>query len=239
MVRFTFEVLPEFRRETAKLEISVYDTELRQSVVENVEVPLTAAAREAAAATGRVQVNAAAELRAWPDASAPVVAVASTPIALGRTATLGDFTRVDLGDGRPAWVATSAVGSGAARGELTYPITHRAPTIEITTHDQHVTREATFTLRGTARDDQRVRDLYVFVGARKVLYRSAPTGDTRELPFEANVPLHGGINYITVFVRESDEVISREVLQVRRDAADGSLMETPRFDEELYDMVHE
>jgi hypothetical protein len=42
-----------------------------------------------------------------------------------------------------------------------------------------------------------------------------------------------------VFARESDEVISREVIQIRRDAADGTLMETPRFDEELYDMVHQ
>ena len=44
---------------------------------------------------------------------------------------------------------------------------------------------------------------------------------------------------ITVFARENDEVISRQVLQIRRDAADGSLMETPRFDEELYDVVHQ
>ncbi|MEZ4323773.1 MAG: MXAN_5808 family serine peptidase [Polyangiales bacterium] len=239
MVRFTFEVLPEFRRETAKLEISVYDTELRESVVENVEVPLTVPAREVSAASGRVQVAAGTELRAWADPSAPVVAIAETPTSVSRTATLGEFARVDLGEGRPAWVLAASLGSGAARGELTYPITHRAPTIEISTHDQHVTRDATFTLRGTARDDQRVRDLYVFVGARKVLYRAAPAPDTRELPFEASVPLHGGINYITVFVRESDEVISREVLQVRRDAPDGSLMETPRFDEELYDVVHE
>ena len=239
LVRFTFEVLPEFRREEAKLEISVYDTELREAVVENVAVPLTGVARATTAATGRVQINADTPLRAWAAADAPVVGTTRGAVALPRTATLGDFTRVDLGEGRPAWVATAATGTGNGRGQIDFPLTHRAPTIEIATHDVHVTREATFTLRGVARDDQRVRDIYVFVGARKVLYQAAPSNDTRELAFEQSIPLHGGINYITVFARESDEVISREVIQIRRDAADGTLMETPRFDEELYDMVHQ
>jgi carboxyl-terminal processing protease len=112
LVRFTFEVLPEFRREEAKLEISVYDTELREAVVENVAVPLTGVARATTAATGRVQINADTPLRAWAAADAPVVGTTRGAVALPRTATLGDFTRVDLGEGRPAWVATVGHGHG-------------------------------------------------------------------------------------------------------------------------------
>ena len=93
-------------------------------------------------------------------------------------------------------------------------------------------------IRGVARDDQRVRDLYIFAGARKVFYASADSPDAHELSFDTEIPIHGGINYITVFARENDDVVGRYVFQVRRDASDGSLMETPRFDDELYDMVH-
>ena len=54
------------------------------------------------------------------------------------------------------------------------------------------------------------------------------------MSFDTEVPLHGGVNYITVFARESDEVVSRRLFVVRRDAADGSLMATPRHDDALF-----
>jgi carboxyl-terminal processing protease len=240
VVKFTFEVLPDFRREEAKLELTVYDLELREAVTENVHVPLTAPAQTVAAATGRVGLGANAVIRAWPDASAPAIASAAEPTTLTRTGTAGAFTRVDVGEGQPGWVATSDVSAASGRGALTYPLSHRAPTIEVNTgNNSHVTQATSIQLRGVARDDQRVRDVYIFVGARKVLYRASPGTNAHELSFDATIPLHGGINYITVFARENDEIISRHVLQVRRDAPDGSLMETPRFDEELYDMVHD
>lgn len=82
------------------------------------------------------------------------------------------------------------------------------------------------------RDDQRVRDLYIFVGSRKVYYQSNRGSDTpREASFQTDVTLNPGINYITVFARESDDVISRETFVVRRDGADGSLLETPQYDD--------
>jgi len=124
----------------------------------------------------------------------------------------------------------------AAAGDVEELQSHRARgcQLEVDHGGTLVTREPTLRLRGRATDDQRVRDLYIFVGARKVFYQpNDPSSNPREASFDTRVPLSGGINYVTVFVRESDHVVSRRTLVVRRDAADGALMETPGFDEEF------
>jgi hypothetical protein len=46
------------------------------------------------------------------------------------------------------------------------------------------------------------------------------------------------VNYVTVIARESNEVVSRFTRIVRRDAADGSLLETPKESEfEVFEMM--
>ena len=109
------------------------------------------------------------------------------------------------------------------------------PRIDVEAPPALVTREASIPIRALAIDDQRVRDVYVYVGLRKVFYQSNRGGpQPREARFEADVPLRPGINYVVVFARESDESISRRTFVVRRDGPDGALLETPRMTDEWF-----
>lgn len=51
---------------------------------------------------------------------------------------------------------------------------------------------------------------------------------------DAEIPLRPGINVVVIVARESADVLSRRTLVIRRDAADGSLMETPPSSEEWF-----
>jgi carboxyl-terminal processing protease len=84
-----------------------------------------------------------------------------------------------------------------------------------------------------------VRDVYVFVGAKKVFYQ-AQRGKTsaRDLAFSATIPLSPGINYVTAVARENNDVASRRTFVVRRDGPNGALLETPRFDDEEFGEEH-
>jgi carboxyl-terminal processing protease len=109
------------------------------------------------------------------------------------------------------------------------------PRIDVEAAPALVTREASIPIRALAIDDQRVRDVYVYVGLRKVFYQSnRGATQPREARFQADVPLRPGINYVVVFARESDESISRRTFVVRRDGPDGSLLETPRMTDEWF-----
>ena len=78
--------------------------------------------------------------------------------------------------------------------------------------------------------------MYIFVGSRKVFYRSNLGGDNpKQMDVETTIPLRPGVNFITVVARESNEVLTREVLVVRRDGPDGALLETPKNgDDDLF-----
>jgi carboxyl-terminal processing protease len=101
-----------------------------------------------------------------------------------------------------------------------------------------VTRTRTLKLTGKATDDARIRDLYIFVGAKKVFYQ-ANRGDTKVLDFTADVPLEPGINYVSVFARENQDVVTRDTFVVRRDGEGGELLKTPDHDSEEADEFEE
>ncbi|HJK93401.1 MAG TPA: MXAN_5808 family serine peptidase [Polyangiaceae bacterium LLY-WYZ-15_(1-7)] len=239
LVRFTFEVLEDFERDETKLELSVIDADLRESISEKVIVPILPGGSTPAARSGRVTLSPGAVVRAAPDAEAEILAeVEGGGLSLPAEATLDGFVRVRLGEEQVAWVAESQLGNGQG-GSLEFQLNHAPPRIEVDYGGTLVTRENSITLRGTAVDETLVRDLYIFAGARKVHYRSTRRADDRtRVSFETEIPMHGGINYITVFARESDEIVSRRLIVVRRDAPDGSLMETPRFDDDVFGNVH-
>ncbi|MAQ18378.1 MAG: peptidase S41 [Sandaracinus sp.] len=236
VVRFTFEVLEDFEREEAKLEISVIDADLRESVTENVSVPIRNAAQAPQARNGRVTIPQGTEVRAAPGADAHLLGrVEGGALSVAAQAEVGGFVRVELADEEPGWVPVAATSGSGRGGSLARAYDHMPPELEVAHGGDLVTRDDSITIRGTARDDQRVRDLYVYAGSQKVYYDANESGgDARTMSFETRVPLHGGINYITVFARESNEVVSRQLFVVRRDAADGSLMETPRHDEGVW-----
>ena len=112
-------------------------------------------------------------------------------------------------------------------------VTQDAPRIKLDFDGRRVTREDNVRIKGRAIDTSRVRDMYIFAGGRKVHYQ-ANDGDDKVLKFDTEVPLHGGLNYITVVARQDEELVARELLVIRRDAPDGSAMPTPEYDDEAW-----
>jgi carboxyl-terminal processing protease len=238
LVEFTFEVLPNFDRNEARFEVAVSDTELRESVTEKVSVPIAEDGPAPKERSGRVTLTSNAVVREMPAKDGAELARARGGVTVPVQAEHRGFLRVDLGDGRPGWVAADAVKPGTrGDGRLAFDLNHMPPRLTLDYGDELVTREPKLRLRGKATDDDGVRDMYIFVDARKVFYKSnRGSKDRTTLDFDTHIPLHGGINHIMVFARERGDVVTREMFVVRRDAKDGSLMKTPRFDEDILHM---
>ena len=181
-----------------------------------------------------VRVEAGAEVRATPDAASPVIGRFDEDARLLFTARSGEFERLNLGGGRPGWVASKT--TSAAKGQVTknpavtWDTPNASPEIELVDLDTFVTRDDFIRVKGEATDGQRVRDLYISTSGHKVFYESNQDGkNPRKLAFDAEIPLHPGMNTIMVVAREDNDSVSRHYFMVRRDAEDGSLMETKRF----------
>jgi carboxyl-terminal processing protease len=90
------------------------------------------------------------------------------------------------------------------------------------------TRESHVKVGATMSDVTKLLDSYVFVGSRKVFYRSNHNGqDPKKMVIETDVPLRPGVNVIAVFARESTDTVSRKTIFVRRDGPAGELLPTP------------
>ncbi|MGF1467271.1 MAG: MXAN_5808 family serine peptidase [Sandaracinaceae bacterium] len=239
-VRFTFQVLPDFDRDVAKLEVSVVDTELRESVSERLEIPVRAGRGSAVSSrSGEVTVGNGATVRASPSPDGAVLGrVRGGGMRFGAEAELDGFVRIQLAEDRPGWVATAEIGAGSSSsgGSFEEDLNHMPPDLTLR-QPELVTRNERITVRGTAVDEHRVRDVTIYVGARKVFYQSNRDSETpRSVSFEADLPLWPGTNFITVLARENDQAVSRRAFVVRRDGPDGALLETPEHTDEWFSM---
>ena len=238
-VAFTFEVLPGFERDVAKVEISIVDTELREAMTDRLEIPVVADGPAPQARRGRVTISEGAAIRVQPDAASAAFAhVRGGALGVPVEAELGGYLRVQVAENHPAWVAATDVTTDRpARGaSIVDDLNHMPPELSLDTPSL-VTRDASLRVRGVARDETRVRDLYVYVGARKVYYQSNRDSDTpREAAIDTTVPLRPGVNYVVVVARENDQSISRQAFVVRRDGPNGELLETPTHADDWSEM---
>lgn len=235
-VAFTFDVQPSLTENEAKVELSIGDRDLRENVAEKVRIPITPAA-PIVPATGGVKSKGGTDLFESPDASARVVgkipAGGSVP-ELGRS---GDFVKVSLGNQRFAFargrdVDSSAAPAGAAPS-FEEAMWKSPPHVELNLPALS-TRETQTTVKGIAADDERLLDAYIFVGARKVFYRSNRNGtDAKRMNFDAPLPLRPGVNVVTVVARKNPDTIGRKTFFVRRDGPNGELLATPKTDDDL------
>jgi carboxyl-terminal processing protease len=236
-VNFSFEVLPDFDREVARLEVSVVDIDLREAATERVEIPIAPSGPAPTARRGRGTLADGVAIHEQPRAGSRVVAhVQGGALSLPIEAEHEGFVRVSLAENRPGWVRASDVTQGrAGRGaRILDDLNHMPPELSLTMPNL-VTTQGMLRLQGQARDESRVRDIYIYVGDRKVFYQSNREGQNpRESSFDANLPLRPGVNYVVVVARENDQSISRQDFVVRRDGPDGALMETPHHTDEWF-----
>ncbi|MGA2448280.1 MAG: MXAN_5808 family serine peptidase [Polyangiaceae bacterium] len=235
-VAFTFDVEPQLTDSEAVVSLSVRDDELREGVDEKLHIPIA----EPLAVTVAKGVDHArgggAELRGAPDAMARVFARLTPGTAAVTLGTVNGFVKVSLGDGRFAFARPGDLDSGgtpASSVPIEDAMAHAPPALEIP-QPQLATSESHTPVHGIASDDARLLDAFIFVGARKVFYRSNRDGaDPRTMAFDADLPLRPGVNVVSVIARENPDTTTRRTFIVRRDGPSGELLPTPKTDDEL------
>jgi carboxyl-terminal processing protease len=238
VVGFTFEVLPDFDQPEAKLQVSINDLEVGQSSGEKLHLPIySGSVSTLKPFEGKIGLKEGAVIRERPEKDGRVVAhVQAGNVTAQADQSCNGFKRIDLGNKRWGWIADQQIvdPSRDSKGRVVEYFDHMPPRLEIETPPL-VTREQSIKLQGKASDDIRVRDLYVFVGTRKLYYQSNGDSDDRShARFSTSIQLRPGINYVSVFARESEDTVARHLYVVRQDAPDGSLLETPKTDGELF-----
>jgi carboxyl-terminal processing protease len=235
-VAFTFDVEPQLSDPEAKVELSIHDDDLREGVVEKVRIPIVDPMTVAAGGGAQRAKTGGADLFNEPDSAGRVFARLPAGTSAQVTGTVNGFVKLSIGDGRFAFAKASDLdksGSAGSQVALEDAMAHAPPAIDIP-QPLLATRDLHTPLHGSATDDARLLDAYIFVGARKVFYRSNRNGkDPAKMAFDADLPLRPGVNVVTIVARENPDTTSRRTFIVRRDGPSGELLATPKTDEDL------
>jgi carboxyl-terminal processing protease len=235
-VAFTFDVEPQLQDPEAKLQLSIRDDDLREGVDEKVRIPLKDPVTVATSAGVERAKTGGADLLNEPDAAGRIFARLTATTAVTVVGTANGYAKIALGDGRFAFAPATSLehgGTPAAAPTFEDAMAHAPPALEIP-QPQLATRDGHTLVHGTASDDARLLDTYIFVGSRKVFYRSnRNSADPRHMAFDADVPLRPGVNVVTIVARENPDTMSRRTFIVRRDGPGGELLQTPKTDDDL------
>ncbi|MDP9148340.1 MAG: S41 family peptidase [Myxococcota bacterium] len=235
-VGFTFDVEPQLQDPEAKLQLSIHDEDLREGVDEKVRIPIAEPMTVVAAGGVQHAKAGGAEMLNEPSGSGHVFARLPAGAAAQVIGTASGYVKLSLGEGRFAFARSSDLDPGgvvSAHVALEDAMAHAPPSLEIP-QPQLATRDVHTQVHGIASDDARLLDTYIFVGARKVFYRSNRNGsDLKRMSFDADLPLRPGVNMVTVVARENPDTMTRRTFIVRRDGTHGELLPTPKTDDEL------
>jgi len=243
-VAFTFEVQPQLAEEEVVLGLSVGDRELREFANEKLRIPVrpkVSLERADGAVTARAGASLFGDVNLERGAFGTLEAGAALRV-LGRSqdAKRGMVTKVELGDGRFAFLKEGSFDAGgqAPRRDkaIAYaPLFSHAPPALAMRAAERATRGEKVRIDVEATDSERLLDLYLFVGSRKLHYQSNRNGaDPKRATFSFDAPLQPGVNLISVVARESTDTSTLRTVVVRRDGPDGSILKTPKHvDDEL------
>lgn len=238
-LELTFDVLSSLQEGEAKLRLSVGDLDLHEMASEKVRVAVEPPVKPQPA-SGAVRAKATgATLLESPSSGGRAFGRLKPGSALAVKGQVGEFMKVDLGKNRFAFVASGEVEQGGTPSTEAHPfedlLSRSPPNVELKAA-QLATRDGKVKLVGTASDNDRVLDAYMFVNSRKVFYRSnRNAADPKSLSFEQEINLRPGVNVIRFFARENSDTVTARTLVVRRDGAGGELLPTPKSDESLFD----
>jgi len=233
---FTFQVENNFRanEREVKLELQIEDEDLREFVTHKIVLPLSDAGA-VTATTGAWTANADARGFETFGANARAVARFSAGMRFSISAQSGDWVRVEAVRGHPVWVRRQDGGSAPAApptARVDWLLHNEPPIIEANIGDALAVRTGTLRLTGSIRDESRVLDYFVFVGPRKLVYRSnRNAADPRQAQIATEVSLRPGSNVVTIVAREDEDTVARRSFVIRRDGPNGELLATPRAGE--------
>jgi carboxyl-terminal processing protease len=239
---FMFEVEAQLQEAEASLSLSVGDRDLREYATEKIKIPVLSAL-SITKETGTLKAGTdGATLLVSPDASAMVFGRLRAGDSVALLGKSGDFYKIDLGNSRFAFVPASQMtpgGTPTASPEIDFVYAHAPPTLEIAAAGL-ATRDDKMKISGVAFDGERLLDMYVFVGSRKLYYKSNRDGaDPKKTSFDFDAPLRPGVNVVTVVARENPDTVTRRTIIIRKDAADGAILKTPKTDDPVADWLGE
>jgi carboxyl-terminal processing protease len=232
-ISFTFDVESQLADSEAKVELSISDRDLRETVIEKVRMPITSpVALSQHAGTMKAKAT-GAQLVESPQGR--VFGRLPAGVAARVDAAAGEYVRLALGDNRFGFALRAELedgGAPAAVAPIEDALQRLLPTIELGQVPLAV-RDNHLVLKGTANDTERLLDGYVFVGNKKVFYRSNRAGaNPKQMAIEADLPLRPGVNVVTVFARETPDTVARKMFIVRRDGPNGEALQTPKTEED-------
>jgi carboxyl-terminal processing protease len=217
------------KSETLPVRLQIYDEKTGEFLSEKLELAVAPGAEPVGAESGSLRVEATdLGIRGGAAVTSPVVATARKGTVLLATGSVPGWHRVEWAKGRFGFVAASEVAraKGAHPGVAVEAWQKEPPRLTLSpdpAKGSPVVDSATFHLTGwallppSADPDARLRDLYVFVNEEKAFFKVAPEGSSdARLEFSADLPLRPGLNQVTVFAREDDELLSRRTLSVFR-----------------------
>ncbi len=234
-VTFTFDVEPALADPEAKVELSISDRDLRENVVEKVRMPIVTPIALAPGSGAMRAKSGGASLFEAPDGNARTFGRLAPGIGASITGTTNEFVKLNLGDGRFGFARTAELDAGASSGPIAFEdvFAHAPPAIELSTVALAI-KDTHTVIKGAASDSDKLLDAYIFVGARKVFYRSNRNGaDGKRMTFDADLPLRPGVNVVTVMARENPDTLGRKTFIIRRDGPNGELLTTPKTEEDL------
>ncbi len=233
---FTFDVQNDIADPEAKVEISIVDQDLRESVAEKVRIPIETPLA-ITPRSGAMKANAqGALLYGSPSATARAFGKLAAGTAVNVLGDEGGYVKVSLSPTRFAFVKPAELAAGGAPSGIAAfddIMLHAPPTVEATPPEL-ATRDSHIKISGSANDGERLLDAYVFVGARKVFYRSNRNGqDPKKMSFEADLPLRPGSNVVSIVARENPDTTARKVFIIRKDGPNGELLSSPKTEDDL------
>ena len=200
------------------------DTILGESISDKIKIKIAPTAATGAPDDGMVSAKTGVALRESPAADALVLGYANQGSVFHSTGKVGDFDRVEIEPGRPAFVSVSDISKGGS-GSPSYRQEWDATPPILTVTAPSMVSGNTVHLKGLATDNTEVKDLYVRVWNResklppKKVFYLPNKGEKTRLSFETDVPLWPGNNLIQVFAREGNEVQTVQTLMVLQRSA--------------------
>ncbi len=159
--------------------------------------------------------------------STPIIAYASngTILIADKETQTWTWCRVRMPEGRFGWIPSgnveiSTLAESSQQAVLELFLQNVPPQIELDTQDPHETfRQEYISLSGTARDDNKIKYVYILVNDDKVFYRSnreASETDKSHLSFASDIPLEDGPNIISIVTRDDQDLLTTESFVVTK-----------------------
>ncbi|HUB06595.1 MAG TPA: MXAN_5808 family serine peptidase [Myxococcales bacterium] len=236
-VTFELSLVKGYAGGPLPLRVSIVDDQLDEVAQEKIEIPVAPASLHVQPlhAAVRLEQSGPVFLTAA-QAGSPAIASGRKGQILPVTARAGGFWAVPWGKDRTVFLPVDDARETRAHPtavSLTEVMQHEPPRIQIAGVDASqggpVTDGDHFELDATATDPRPLRDGYVFVNDKKVLFQTAAPG-SKDLHFDKSLPLKAGNNRITVIAREDDDYESQRTFNVMRRSTEVAARKTDHPD---------